>query len=1554
METKEKTNISFFSSESNDKSENKINPILSMNKTNKHNKNIFRYNKSLNIEKLKNEKRFDFLKPELENNKEYFIYSFYRNDTINGLLKLNIDLTILEAIYNSKNILIRNMKLKDRHGDGLIPKFEFLSIFYNTNCHFRLRIELIEKIVNTYINSDSNIIMVNYLNLINLLCLDIKKIIDKNNLLIPINKYLSPNYNRINGKKRIGRNYKNNFSDSNSLLNSFQDLPKLEEFNIKDIINKINNISSELSNCSDKNFSLEELQSILEKEKIYINKNQLNQLLNFLGIKNPNSFILADFIEKVRMNSKDLYKTTISHNNFRLKNINKEKANDRYNKTINSGFLSNKSKKIFQFKNKPESKKFNINNNIKIYQTINKDNNISKYNIENNLSEESKQNKINEEKLKNDELVVKCIKEIQNKIYELQYKVDLISDYFDIILSYNIFRLENVISLDEFDKVLKYEKFNFSKKEIKLLFSFIDSKKDGLIDRIEFIEAIKNVPYPVSTIQNYILLNNLSIIDLAYKMEIDLYFTPLNDVLNTKFNMKEFQTKIKLINPIFNRNFSYSLFKAINGKSKEISLQKIFEVFNIKKDYSYKDLYLTRNEISNRCIRAIFYNISYFEIREKLYNIDKYLTGIISLNLFIKTIKEMLKEKIAESDLLNFLRMNKLIDKDNNVNFRDFIYLIYLDRENISEIFYKCLETFMKYLKEECGNDLYVAFVKLNNVNNNLGMKENIDEDKLYKFFQARNNFITFPKVVVKKFDFDKDGKISQDDLKNIIINYVDKDFFIDKKKIEEEKHKAEKNKLFDEISELFINLKQFLKENNLTIDKLFCYLDENKDNYIDKNEFIYQMNSLPDSFIQKFSQEKIEQFFNYFDELKNKKIDFNIFKNKYNFLNENVKLNKERIYIGNTKIEKLILNEFAKYYIDNIYITDIELFTLLDKDHDGIISKEDLKYFCINLLNMNENEITFDKLLHFISCISENKDENLTLSDIQKLMKDIRNNDLNKYIKTINNFCNESISVKNIDSDWIKDIIDIIGMHISQEYDSDIQKFYDNLNVTSYTNKGQGLSFQNIVHFFETNYLLFESFHMNNDKYLAVFNYLSNGGKFITLNDLNKTFYNYDYFGWMHRYITNFLIENFTTSIDAFKYFFKVKTFKDETSTSNGENKNRVFITEKEFVNGILNLFPNKFKINTITHYYSKIFKKNGSLKLNSNDKETTNIIKFVEFNRIYFSNNLEDSKNKNLRIGFRHSFYSTSKIPFKVKLHKKLRTAYDLDSLDKIKRLIKSSKVDFKSEFNKFMKKTGGKANIFQIKNMIRSLGLGLSNLEIEDIMNKSGLLTEGYINLMDFYNYITSETPMTIIYKKNIIEAMKDLKQLIIKYYTNPKLAFQFNDTSNKKLMDFETFKKIVIDLYKREYRSYPPPPYSLIKSMFDFIDIRKDSIIDLNEWNKTFCEFEGKLDCENDKNNNLKKWETSNDIFEIYKLIAKNHKIIKEKVIEHSLNEDCTIIHADNLINILKEVLPKVYLSHTQWRMIVSLGEEISFGLINYEVFIKIIRLSSKISKSHMKK
>lgn len=51
-----------------------------------------------------------------------------------------------------------------------------------------------------------------------------------------------------------------------------------------------------------------------------------------------------------------------------------------------------------------------------------------------------------------------------------------------------------------------------------------------------------------------------------------------------------------------------------------------------------------------------------------------------------------------------------------------------------------------------------------------------------------------------------------------------------------------------------------------------------------------------------------------------------------------------------------------------------------------------------------------------------------------------------------------------------------------------------------------------------------------------------------------------------------------------------------------------------------------------------------------------------------------------------------------------------------------------------------------------------------------------------------------------------------------------------------MTFDRFRALVNKLFQKE--SKPAPNFSLIKGAFEFIDIRKDGKIDINEWLRTF--------------------------------------------------------------------------------------------------------------------
>ena len=256
------------------------------------------------------------------------------------------------------------------------------------------------------------------------------------------------------------------------------------------------------------------------------------------------------------------------------------------------------------------------------------------------------------------------------------------------------------------------------------------------------------------------------------------------------------------------------------------------------------------------------------------------------------------------------------------------------------------------------------------------------------------------------------------------------------------------------------------------------------------------------------------------------------------------------------------------------------------------------------------------------------------------------------------------------------------------------------------------------------------------------------------------------------------------------------------------------------------------------------------------------------------------------------------------------------------------------------------GGICNEFEFKNMLKNLCLGLTNIEIDDIIRKSGKTYDGKLNVNDFFKFVTSKDKNIIKAGNNLNITLAEIKQLLYKYYSNPKLAFTFIDSSQSNLMDFEKYRAIISELYRREER--PIPNFALLKNTYDFIDLRKDGLIDMVEWTNAFGNMKGKLDAIKPKNKEhrkqlkkLRKWETSNDIINIYKDIARNRKLILQKIREIAFGPNNTIIQEDNLINVLKDMFPYFKLTNTQWRMIVEIGDKDTQGFINFDTFIKLV-------------
>ena len=1498
METKDSEGIRHLNIEDIDKAERDIRPKKAvLTRITRSGDEWLQNNLGINVKKdIKDEPREDLYLNQALNKKEFYVdQRDYRNYPLQNLHGLNIPQDILEGIYNCKFLLLRNMRKIDRHGDGLIPKYDFIYCFKDTNCHHLLKTELIEKITDAYINNNPDVIMIHYKRLINALCDDIKNIVENEYTNFPIEKY---KYTIPKSNKRAKSAYaysKDTGNLPNTALSSLKTYTNLRDINEKEIIDDIDKIGRLgkfilKENKNNKMISYLGFISILRKHKLNINKVQMIKILKFLDIKNPNAFLLNEVISKV------------NHHLMNSTNYNTFNNNAKKKKNTNNFRNKNKVKKI------------------------------------------------------NDDFVINAIQIIRDRILERGKEFDEINRYFDHLLSYNICRKANIIYPDEFERLFQLEEYDFTPEEINLIFNYMDSKRDGFIDRIEFINTFRIIPHPVSTIYDYIKDNNYSIGDIAYKMGIDLYnINEYEEISKSLVDRLNFRVKIKALNDKFEDDFIDSLFSFIGpkGVTKVITVDELLNFFNNSQNYddSYKNLFNIKKKSLDLCRKIIPTCVSFDEIKNKFLDIDPKISGKVEINDFFNIFHFYLRNKISDIDIIHVLRANRYIDCNDYVNYHKFLLLIYLD--HVEDKFQRCVKEFEKFLHEECGDDLFIFMAKINNIPNDSPIKKTVNMQRLYEFFRVRIEMLSFNTIY--KFDYDNDGVISMDDLKNIIINYIDKNYF--------EKYSQNSFKYndynFEENKKIYISIKDALNKMNMTENDLFYYLDNNKDGFIDIYEFRNQILRLP--LDRKYTQKQIDLFYTFLDEFNNGKVDINIFQNKLRIIKDYINSNNELGYVGNSTIENLILTEFSKFYKKNRKLSDTEIFSILDNDHDGIISINDMKNFCIKNLFISSHELDDDIIIRFMEAVSLNKNRNFVLADIQNLMKHFDNDDLDLIRNNIINYCNESenINIKKEDNkEWIDDVINKIGMFINEEYENDIKSFYDDYNLTDFRNKGQGLSFENFQNFLQRNYLLFEPYHINKieSQQKVLFNYLSNNKKYITIQDLEYFFgsnennnnnenYNYDFYEKMHNDIITFLHQNFQNCEDAFKYFH------NEIKKNNYINNENNYITKKEFFNGISNLFPSKYQTNTIQNYYYKY--------LGNKNKITYRDFSYIFYktynNNDKYNQSLEKpSKIKTTRPDVSNIPFTSYKSPFPAERNPKLKTPFDLDPLEKLKRLILASKIDFKREceyYLNYSQSNNGLINQYEFRNLIKRLNLGLTNIEIEDIINKNCMSYDGYINIYEFYKYVTNKELNISISEKNIIEILKQVKQFLYKYYSNTRFAFEMNDKEKKGFIDFEQFKKLIYELYYKE--RVPVPNYPIMKCVYDFIDVRKDGVIDLNEWNRVFAITESNLDViKGPGSEYIRDWEGSEQITEIYKLISKNKKLIKDKVKLYTIRtSDNLLIQENNLIDILINVLGKIRISYPQWKMIVGLGDTERNGVIDFNAFIRVIDSYANIKNSH---
>ena len=559
----------------------------------------------------------------------------------------------------------------------------------------------------------------------------------------------------------------------------------------------------------------------------------------------------------------------------------------------------------------------------------------------------------NDKKDLNEEYYITNMKIIINEINNKHLTPD---EYFSHLLSYNKSTKDKFITRLNWIKYLKKEKINLSSKDIDNLFLWIDTKKDNLIDRDEFLSKYNFTTKPLTVFKDIIYNNKLDIEDLAHRMNMNI-----NEI--KQLNYEEFRDKIKKIDSTLKESFIMNIFEELKNNSINNNLldqKKFLKEINYKKDDCNEN---NKNKYFTEIYReAILKKIKYEELKKLFEKSDESNLGLLTKTDYTSVISKVIPG-FNDDEHLIYIRITDSLDKDTNKIIYSKILnsiFFYIPEKQNDEFIVLC-QILSKILVNECDNDLeklyyYISKGKIKKPSYINKIKP-LTLEQISKFLKEKYNKNISEKAILK-FDVDADGEISYEDMKSILKRYNLTNFFKFNNKVSNPQINffSQENLPDVKIKSIIKNLYNYMKMKNITEIGLFKKLDKNGDGFISNVE----LNEGLDDIIKLNSNIK-DQFFNFLDYYHLGMVDLSTFISRLTNAENNQRFNY--LCQNNNKIENQILEEFKKYCRKNKEYSDTEIYKVIDKDCDGIINYSDFKNFVINILKIPKDDIYKENL---------------------------------------------------------------------------------------------------------------------------------------------------------------------------------------------------------------------------------------------------------------------------------------------------------------------------------------------------------------------------------------------------------------------------------------------------------------------------------------------------------------------------------------------------------------------------------------------------------------
>ena len=1052
-----------------------------------------------NIRKECNTDENKHLNNSLKKNKNSF--------NINNINENYFDAEFLKNFLYFKGILIKLSKNYDTNKSGIISKEELIDVILKANIMENMSYDLAKNFIEFYNKTDN----IDYMKFIARIKKDyqiktVKKNTPSNNLRNSLNSYDSmrrENYfvgqktTRGGSKKKDLLSTSTNFRNKNMTINNkinnpeeryssenkkilktsenfFSNRQKQTEESKKKlstIVGLIPELKREYAIFLDQKISCNEFMNILKKYEVLYPKNKIESLLEFLGIPDSTSFSLNEFFAYVK--SCKIIDTSIGLDE--LNNI---------LKTLKDAIYMNGGAKLL-FKN-------NINNiNCKTFISNLKNlvnysdetlTNVYRYLVktDRNFTMEDYITYFDNpnNKIKFDEpYYLQMMKTIILKINKQHLKPE---EYFDRLLQYNISTNDKVITRLNWVKYLQqYEGITFSAEELDNLFNWIDTKKDNVLDSEEFMSKCNYTLKPLTILQDIINTNKLDIEDLAHRMQINI-----NEL--EKYDYDTFAKKVKKLDYTLPDEFIMKLFDELKKDNKVDSKKFLDEINYVKPPENY-------HSFTQNYLNTVKSKVNYQNLKKLFEFYDDNSLGTLTKLQYVLAFSGILPE-FSDEDHMRFLRVTNMFDSNGKVIYPEVLNLIYyFNKSKLSDPFTRLCQTLIVKIKEECNNDIenlmYLIDIGVAKKQTSLNVHKPLTVQQIKKYIDSLNLKIEIPNKIIQKLDIDADGLISYEDLKAVLLRYSDTLYF----KYVNDSSNPDINLYSKEtmnerkIKIICTKLLSYMKSKNITETGLFRKFDKNNDGFfsnIDFNIGIKEMLNM--------SPALGDPFFNYLDYYHNGLIDLETFISRLNNFVSSYTMVQNDNYIENEIIDKL-----KEFIVKNKNYSDTEIFQTMDKDCDGIISIDDFDYFVKNTLGMKNKEINKSKLERVMMSLSLCKNLQIGLNDIREFTDLCNENKSRMNLKEIFKLTsNQNLSELKKNAEWTNDIIERLGMFVSEKYDSIEQFFKENSEPGS--NK---FKFSDFIKFHEKNYELFNNgFNLTKDELLSIYTSLDSQKKISSL----------------------------------------------------------------------------------------------------------------------------------------------------------------------------------------------------------------------------------------------------------------------------------------------------------------------------------------------------------------------------------------------------------------------------------------------------------------------